>query len=377
MQFSKIIGNAALKARLIGNVREGRVAHAQFFLGPRGSGVLPLALAYATYLLCENPGEGDSCGNCASCTMVAKLAHPDLNLVFPIYFTDKVKTCEPFMADWRAAVGAMPYMDAEKWRAGLAGGENKQLRMGVDIAAEVVRKLSLKPFRGGWKVMLIWLPELMDQSMANKLLKVLEEPDPRTVFLLAGESQDRILPTILSRTQLVKVPAPGQGEVATALRASFPELTGELAHAIAARSEGDLLEAFAMAEGNEDELFVFFRDWLRACYANKVEEYVTAGDYFAKMGREEQKGLMQYALHLIRQCMLQWQDVPQLVTAIGEEMDFVRKFSALLNTTNAEGIRRELEMAHAHTGRNANAKVLFLDLSYRISALLRTKEVPA
>lgn len=377
MQFSKIIGNAALKARLIGNVREGRVAHAQFFLGPRGSGVLPMALAYATYLLCEDPGEGDSCGNCASCAMVAKLAHPDLHLAFPIFFSDNVKTCDPFMADWRAAVGNVPYMDAETWRASLAGGENKQLRMGVDIAAEVVRKLSLKPFRGGWKVMLIWLPEMMDPAMANKLLKVLEEPDPRTVFLLAGESHDRILPTILSRTQLVKVPPPGQAEVAVALRARFPELTDELAHAVAARSEGDLLEAFAMAEGNEDELFVFFRDWLRACFANKVEAYVGAGDYFAKMGREEQKALIFYALHLIRQCILQWQDVPQLVTAIGEEMDFVRKFSMLLNPANAEGIRRELETAHAHMERNANAKVLFLDLSYRLSILLRTKEVMA
>lgn len=372
MQFNKIIGHAALKARLIGNIRDGRVAHAQFYLGPRGSGVLPLALAYATYLLCENPGEGDSCGVCASCVMVDKLAHPDLNLVFPIFFTEKVKTCEPYLANWRAAVKAMPYMDAEAWRA-LLSGENKQLRMGVDIAAEVARKLSLKPFRGGWKVMLVWLPEMMDPAMANKLLKGLEEPDPRTVFLLAGESQDRILPTILSRTQLVKVPAPDPGEVAAALRVRFPELTGELAHAIAARSEGDLLEAFAMAEGNEDELFIFFRDWLRACFAHKVEEYVNAGEYFSKMGREEQKSLMSYALHLVRQCMLQWQDLPQLVTAIGDEMDFVRKFSALLNLGNAEGIRRELENAHAHLERNANPKLLFMDLSYRISGLLHNK----
>lgn len=376
MQFNQIIGHAALKARLIGNIREGRVAHAQFYLGQRGSGVLPLALAYATYLLCENPREGDSCGQCDSCTMVDKLAHPDLNLVFPIFFTDKVKTCEPYLADWRAAVKKMPYMDAEMWRASLTG-ENKQLRMGVDIAAEVVRKLSLKPFRGGWKVMLIWLPEMMDPAMANKLLKVLEEPDPRTVFLLAGESQDRILPTILSRTQLVKVPAIGPGELATALQASFPVMTGELAHAIAARSEGDLLEAFAMAEGSEDQLFVFFRDWLRSCFANKVEEYASAGEYFAKMGREEQKALMTYALHLIRQCMLQWQDLPQLVTAIGEEMEFVKKFSALLTMASADGIRRELETAHAHLERNANPRVLFLDLSYRISVLLRNKEVPA
>ncbi len=370
MQFNKIIGHAALKARLIGNVREGRVPHAQFYLGPRGSGVLPLALAYASYLFCENPGEGDSCGQCSSCAMMAKLAHPDLNLVFPIFLSDKVKTCEPFTKDWRAAVLEMPYLDAERWRAGLTG-ENKQLRMGVDIAAEVVRKLSLKPFRGGWKVMLIWLPEMMDPAMANKILKVLEEPEPKTVFLLAGHANDRILPTILSRTQLVMVPAFDPGEVAAALHERHPELTPAEARGIAARSEGDLLEAFFMAEGNEEELFVFFRDWLRACYANKVSDNLSSADYFAKMGREKQKGLMVYALFLIRQSMLQWQDVPQLVRTFGEEMEFVKKFSGLLNASNVEGIRRELESAHGHLERNANPKVLFMDLSYRLGGLLR------
>ncbi|MBK6894850.1 MAG: hypothetical protein IPH00_17395 [Flavobacteriales bacterium] len=156
MQFNKIIGHAELKARLIGNIREGRVAHAQFYLGPRGSGVLPLVLAYATYLFCEDPGAGDSCGQCNSCKMMEKVAHPDLNLVFPIFLSDKGKTCEPFAGEWRDAVLKDPYLDADVWREVLKG-ENKQLRMGVDIAAEVVRKLSLKSYMGGWKVMLIWL----------------------------------------------------------------------------------------------------------------------------------------------------------------------------------------------------------------------------
>jgi DNA polymerase-3 subunit delta' len=372
VQFSKIIGHAALKAKLIGNVREGRVAHAQFIHGARGSGVLPLALAYATYLFCGDPGPGDSCGRCASCQMMAKLVHPDLNLAFPIFLSEKIKTCGSFLSEWRAAVLEQPYLDDEMWRARLAG-ENKQLRMGVDIAAEMMRKLSLRSHQGGWKVMLVWLPSTMNPEAANKLLKGLEEPEPRTVFLLVDSSNGRILPTILSRTQLVKVAAPDPGEVAAALRERYPDLTPGQAHGIAARSEGDLLEAFAMAEGQEEELFVFFRDWLRACYADKLADTVDYADYFAKMGREQQKGLMAYALYLIRQCMLQWQDAPQLVRAYGEEMDFVRKFSALLNAGNVDGIRRELETAHAHLERNANPKVLFLDLSYRMGELLRTK----
>lgn len=374
MQFNKIIGQATLKARLIGNIREGRVPHAQFFLGPRGSGVLPMALAYATYLLCENPGEGDSCGKCSSCKMMAKLAHPDLNMAFPIFFIDKKpRTCDYYLDDWRAAVLEDPYLDADMWRETLKG-ENKQLRMGVDIAAEILRKLSLKAYQGGWKVMLVWLPELMGPDMANKILKVLEEPEPRTVFLLAGHTNDQMLPTILSRTQLVKVPALDPGEVGASLQQRYPELSGEVIRGIAARSEGDLLEAYAMAEGREEEIFGFFRDWLRNSYANKVGENVERAEAFAKMGREKQKSLIRYALYMMRQCMLQWQDLPQLVAAFGEEMEFVRKFSNLLNAHNLKGIHAELEEAHRHLERNANPKVLFMDLSYRLGDLLRTRE---
>lgn len=373
MQFNKIIGHAALKARLIGNVRDGRVPHAQFFLGQRGSGVLPMALAYATYLFCENPGEGDSCGTCNACKMMGKLAHPDLNLAFPIYLSQDNKVCEPFVPDWRAAVLEEPYMDAGLWREALKG-ENKQLVMGVNIATELLRKLSLKAYLGGWKVMLIWLPEMMNTEMANRILKVLEEPEPRTVFLLAGHTNDQLLPTILSRTQLVKITAPDPGEVTAAVQARYPELTGEEARGIAARSEGDLLEAWGMAQGLEGEYFHFFRDWLRACYTNEVEKNVGFAEQFAKMGREKQKGLLRYGLYLIRQCMLQWQDLPQLITTMGDEMEFVRKFSTLLNARNLGGIRAELEEAHRHMERNANAKVLFVDLSYRLGGLLHMKE---
>lgn len=372
VQFSDVTGHATLKAKLINNVREGRVPHAQFFLGPRGCGVLPLALAYAAFLLCEDQQADGACGRCSSCRMVGKLAHPDLHLVFPIFLAEKVKTCEPFLERWREAVLQEPYLDAERWREALEG-ENKQLRMGVDIAAEVSRKLSLKAFRGGWKVMLVWLPELLDPAAANKLLKVLEEPEPMTAFLLVGHEHERILPTILSRVQLVKVPALDPGAVAEALSARDPEIAPADARAIAARSEGDLLEAVSMADGEEDELFILFRDWLRACYQNKVGDMVEFGDHFAKMGRERQKAFMRYALHAIRQCVLQWQGITEMVSVIGEEKEFVAKFSTLLNEANVDGIRRDLESAHTHLERNANPKVLLLDLSYRLGGWLRTK----
>ncbi|MBK8500148.1 MAG: hypothetical protein IPL52_15320 [Flavobacteriales bacterium] len=370
MLFSKVIDHAELKAKLIGNIREGRVPHAQLLVGPRGSGNLPLALAYAQYLLCEDKGVVDACGECPSCMQMAKLEHPDLHLAFPIFFTDKVKTCDAFLADWRREVLAEPYLDIELWRDKLES-ENKQLRMGVDIAQEIQRKLSMKSFRGGCKVMLIWLPELMDAAAANKLLKVLEEPEPSTVFLLVSNDAEQLLATILSRAQLTKVPALHPEAVADALRGRFPDLGETEARAIALRSEGDMLEAVDMAGKGEEELFVFFRDWLRACFRKEVVAAVDFGEGFQKLGRERQKSLVRYGLYLIRQCVLQWQQVPELVRVLGQEQEFVLNFSKVLNERNADGIRRELETAHVHIERNANAKVLFMDMSYRMMGLLR------
>ncbi len=371
VRFSQVIGHATLKAKLIGNIREGRVAHAQLFMGPRGCGNLPLALAYAQYLLCEQPDVVDACGTCPSCLQMAKLEHPDMHLAFPIFFAEKKpKVCDYYLGDWRKAVLEEPYIDIDMWRDQLVS-ENKQLRMGVDIAQEIQGKLVLKSYRGGYKVMLIWLPELMDTAAANKLLKAIEEPEPNTVFLLVSNEADQLLATIISRTQLVKVPALRPAEVAEVIRQEFPDMGSEEAMNIALRSEGDLLEAMDIGGKGEEELFVFFRDWLRACYAGQVATAADFGDHFQKMGRERQKSLMRYGLYLIRQCIFQWQQVPELVRTFGEEQDFVTKFSTLLTEQNVGGIRSELEKAHLHIERNANAKLLFMDLSYRMMGLLR------
>jgi DNA polymerase-3 subunit delta' len=368
--FSKVIGHATLKAKLIGNIREGRVAHAQLFLGPRGSGNLPLALAYAQYILCANPGAADACGTCPGCVQASKLEHPDLHLVFPIFFAEKKpKVCEYYLPIWRKAVLEEPYFDVDRWRFMLES-ENKQLRMGVDIAQEIQRKLGLKSFGNGYKVMLVWLPELMDAAAANKMLKVLEEPEPKTVFLLVSTDAQLLLTTILSRAQLMKVPALRPGEISGALRERFAELSEEESMALALRSEGDLLEAVDMANKGEEEMFVFFRDWLRVCYGKQVVDLTNFAEQFQKMGRERQKSLMRYGLYLIRQCVLHWQKVPELVRAFGQEQEFVENFSKLLSDRNSEGIRKELETAHGHIERNANPKVLFIDLSYRMMYLI-------
>lgn len=352
------------------SIREHRVPHAQFIVGPRGSGVLPLALAYATYLFCENPGEEDSCGVCQPCTMMAKLAHPDLNVAFPIFFQkDKPRTNDYYLEDWRAAALEDPYMDEVVWRERIKG-EAKQLQMGVAIAAEMLRKLSLKSFMGGWKVMLIWLPELMRTDMANKILKALEEPEPRTAFLLVGHDAGNILPTIISRTQLVKVEAIEVDVLAEVLQHRYAELPPEEARSIAARSEGNLLKANAMAQGKGTRYFGFVHKWLRACYTGDVAQYMALADEFSAFHREEQKSLLQYSLYLIRQCTLYWKGLNELLVVEGEEREFAANFSKLLNSGVVRGMHRELEEAYANMARQANQKILFMDLSYRMDALI-------
>jgi DNA polymerase-3 subunit delta' len=370
MLFARTIGHADLKARLIDNVREGRVAHAQLFLGPRGSGVLPLALGYARYLLCAAPGPADACGACPACGMVDKLAHPDLHLSFPVVLEkDKVRHSEDWIAQCREALLSEPYLVKDRWMRH-QGQDSKQPVIAVGESQSIMRKLSLRAAQGGYRILLMWLPEFMNIQAANKLLKSLEEPEPGAIFLLVGHDAEHLLTTILSRVQLVKVPALALEEVAEGLELRVGAKHSE-AMAIAARSEGDLLEALAIHDKSEEELFVFFRDWLRAVYGNKLVDVQEHMEYFAKMGRDRQKGLMQYGLYLLRQIAMEWQGVTQLLLVTGEEAEFVQRFARLVDEHTIAGMRTELERAILHVDRNANPKVLFLDLSYRMTGLLR------
>ena len=373
VQFSRVIGHAPLKARLIGNIRDGRVAHAQLFVGPRGSGNLPMALAYAQYLLCKQRGEADACGSCPDCLQMAKLEHPDLHIAFPIFIQEKkAKTCDRFLPEFRSAIKQQPYMDLDMWRE-IISSENKQLIIGIDIAREIQHRLSLRSFGGGHKIMLIWMPQLMNSEASNNLLKILEEPEPNTLFLLVTDDTQHLLPTILSRAQLIKVPAIPPMALAEAVRERYAELSEEGSVQIALRSEGDLLEAIDMAEKGETDMFRYFRDWLRACYARSVAGCSDLSEDFQKLGRERQKALLRYGLRMIRQCVLQWQQVPELVRTAGEEHEFVKAFSKMLHHGNAPVIRQELETAHVHIERNANPKILFMDLSFRIMGALHSK----
>ena len=310
MRFSVIPGLEKVKQLLVGGVRRNHVAHAQLLRGAEGSAALALALAYAAFLNCENrpPDAEDSCGICPSCQKIDKLIHPDLNFIVPVTTTKAVAkdaTSSKFGAEWREFVLSSPYQGLNDWMQHI-GAENKQGSISKDESVQLLRLVSLKAFEARFKVVIIWLPELMHPAAANAVLKLLEEPPPATVFLLVSFSPEQLLPTIISRVQPVVVRAPAEDELASWLHTTqnvpaakarqLAQLTdGNIGAALAASADG------ASAEHDYYELFV---GWMRTCYGNKVADMLSKSDEFQKLGRENQKEFFQYALALLRKVLL-------------------------------------------------------------------------
>ncbi len=371
MYFNNIIGQEEAKHHLLQTVKEGRISHAQLFLSPQGTGGLPLAIAYARYVLCSNKQEQDACGQCPSCVQLDKLAHPDLHFAYPVVLSSKVKVSDDVLPAWREAVLERPYMSANWWYEQL-GEDKKQGVLGVAESAEIVRKLALKSFEGGYKVMIIWMAELMNTAAANKLLKIIEEPPEKTLFVLITENHEDILPTIISRTQLLKLNKIKEPTIATALQQAYGLEVTE-ANAFARLAEGSYFEAGKLVEEREEENqnFVQFRDWMRICFRRDVGEAIRWVDSMAGIGREKQKSFLRYGLHIFRQCIVGNYGDEQLVRLNGTELEFSKKFAPFLNGNNMVALVEEFDTAHYHIERNANPKILFLDLSFKVFKLLK------
>jgi DNA polymerase-3 subunit delta' len=368
MQFKQIIGQAAVKQRLIASVTENRVSHAQLFLGPEGSGNLPLAVAYAQYVSCEDKQPDDSCGVCASCRKYMKLAHPDLHFSYPTFGTPK-ETAIDFIEQWRDAFMTEPYMSLDGWRGYVESG-NKQANINIAECHRIISKLSFKPFESDYKVLILWLPEYLDKQ-GNALLKVIEEPQPNTLFLLVAQNQDQILNTILSRTQLIKIPALGYDDIKNYLIDRGQ--TKHAAEEIAYLSNGNLTEALAMTDQDSNNYHQQFIKWLRLCFGNKGQEVIGFTDQLAKLGRENQKNFLRYGVSFIRECCLLLAGAGELVHLPAAELETAQKMTAVMNMRQAEAISSELEKAHYHVERNANPKILFLDVSLQIIKILYFK----
>lgn len=375
MFFKDVIGQAATKKRLLQEVKEGRIPHAQLICGPEGTGKLPLAIAYARYICCENPGEHDACGVCPTCVKMNKLVHPDVHFAFPVIKkkAGKDTVCDDFIAEWRNFVLQNPYFNLNHWLQEM-GAENQQAQIFVKESDEIVRKLSLKSSQGGYKVMIIWLPEKMNMECSNKLLKLLEEPPAQTVFLLVSEEPDNILPTILSRTQRFNLHGIEENEISQTLQRQYG-LQAADADSIAHRSEGNFLKALETIHLSEEhkQFFELFVSLMRLSYQRKIREMKQWSERVASMGRERQKNFLTYCQRMIRENFMYNFHRTDLVYMNPEEQQFSVRFAPFINERNVMGIMDELSEAQQHIEQNVNPKMVFFDFSLKMIVLLVQK----
>jgi len=378
MQFSDLIGQEGIKKRLIRNVRENRLPHAQMLLGEGGYGTFPLALAYAQYILCQDKKDDDSCGECPACHKAGKMVHPDLHFVYPVATTKSVNrnpVSDDFINEWRTFVLEDPYIVPSAWYE-FIGMENKQGIINVHESAAILRKLSFKSFESDYKIMIIWLPEKMNRSSANKLLKIIEEPPSKTLFIMVAENTDSMLPTVLSRTQMIKVPSIGQEELAQYLQNRFEQQGSEL-DAAAVLSGGNYnraMEYMRSADASDQVLEIFIK-MMRLAYMAKIPELMTWVDEISSLGRERQKSFLVYAIRMIRENFLLNLKETELAVVTQQEREFSEKFSAFITTENIEGIYSAFNLAHNHIEANAYARLVFLDMSLKLSGLIRPRKI--
>jgi DNA polymerase-3 subunit delta' len=376
MLFKQVAGNNSIKEALIQQVHHNRVSHAQLFFGPDGSGCLPMAIAFAQFISCVNKQQNDSCGACYSCIKYEKLVHPDFHMVFPVNTNNSIKKdacCDDFIADWRSMITDNPYFNLYDWLKSL-GIENKQGNIGTEEGSNIIRKLSLTTYESEYKIMLIWMAESMNMHTANKLLKILEEPPEKTVFLLVAESREQLMATIQSRTQALRFKPLTDAEIEQFL---IGELAVEKHKAIqiAALSEGNLNLALKLSQ--EAELLKKdiddFLDWMRICFKINMPKLLIWVDKMAGVGRENQKNFLAHAVQLTRQTLMLNLDLPQLVKLSQIDKELLKKFSQFVNAGNCDDLLMAFDKAYYALERNANAKMLFLNLSFRVSALLNRK----
>ncbi|MEY4792174.1 MAG: polymerase subunit delta [Bacteroidota bacterium] len=364
MQFQQIIGQDALKQDFIREIQSGKIAHAQLFHGPAGNGGLPLALAFAQYLFCQNPSPTDSCGTCPPCQKVSQQQHPDLHFVFPVVLT-LGRVSDVFIEDWRKQLHSKPYFDLFEWTERIDNKMRKPI-IATDESKEIIRKLNLKSYEGGYKVMIIWQPEEMNADCANKLLKILEEPPAKTIFLLVSEDASKLMVTIQSRTQLVRIPKISD-EALSAYLQQKQQLSATQADSVAAFSEGSVLAAYQFLEANEnqDQQREQFIQLMRVCYKKDVLAMMDWAEALGNIGKERQKLFLQYALHMLRQSLLTNYMGDMLTKVSKEEAAFLDKFAPFISGNNIREFMDTFDDAYYHLDRNANARILFTQLCFQ------------
>lgn len=373
MLYENIVGQEEAKSRLIKMVKEERVPHALLFSGREGCGNLPTALAFAQHLYCTDKKEKGSCGVCPSCNKVSKLVHPDLHLVFPIAKSKDVKSSDDLMKEFREAFLQNPYLSLSDWFNELSA-ENKQPIIPVEEANDILRKLSYTSYEGSYKMMLIWQPEKMNAEAANKLLKILEEPPEQTIFILVSNNPEQLLATIFSRVQQIPFYSISEEDISKALIERF-KVNVEVAKQTAILANGSYSDALHLISQNEENVSFLtnFQTFMRLALKFDCTKALSWIDDNAVIGREKQKQFLQYGLEVFRDSLMYNYGDRNLVRLSGQEKQFLEKFAPFINQKNYERLVEEFNTNYYYIERNANPKILFMDLLLKTNELINFK----
>lgn len=373
MLYSSLVGQNEAKNRLIKMVQSGRVPHALLFTGPDGCGHLSAAVTMSAHLLCKNPQENEPCGTCPSCNKVFKLIHPDVHFVFPIIKSKNVKTSNDLLPDFREAFTRNAYLSLNDWISEL-DADNKQLLIPTDESADILKKLSYTSFEGSYKIMIIWQAERMNTEAANRLLKVLEEPPDETVFILVSSQPDQLLATILSRVQHIPFYQVEESVISEALVKHF-QVSKEVADQAAFISGGNFHDAMMALYKDEESVSLLsrFQNFMRLAIKFDCSKALVWIDENASLGREKQKDFITYALAVFRDAIMFNFGERSLVKLSGSEKQFLEKFAPFINTRNYQQLVEEYNQAYYYVERNANPKILFMDLLMKTNDYLSLK----
>ncbi|TDD78172.1 DNA polymerase III subunit [Flavobacterium caseinilyticum] len=382
MQFSEILGQEYIKSHLTKSANLGRIPHAQLFVGPEGSGTLPMAIAYAQYIICSNQNAENSGSNEACNLKFNKISHPDLHFIYPTVSTEEVKTKPKsidFITEWRQFLSENLYGSLFEWYQ-MLGVKNKQGEIRVDDAQEILKSLSLKSFEGGYKVMIIWMADKLNTAASNKLLKLLEEPTDKTVFILISENEEDIIQTIRSRCQVLHFNALPEKIIAEAL-VSRENIESKTAVKIAHQAQGNYNKALQLLQPDSESVFFekWFVDWVRAAFRAKgnaaaIQDLIQWSEQIAGLGRETQKKFLHFCIDMFRQALLLNYQSPSLVYIEPQVEKFkLENFAPFVNGNNINDIFKELSDAMYHIERNGNAKIILTDLSIKLTRLIHKK----
>lgn len=373
MHFRDIVGHKNLKTALKKLVWDDHVSHALMFAGPEGSGNLAFAIAFASYLLCNDKDKNERCGICPNCKQLDRLAHPDLHFSFPFVKRESVRTSETFQREFKKAVIANPYLSIKDWEIQIAG-ENKQSIITVDESTEIVKKLSLKSFAGGYKVMIIWMPEKLNLAAQNKLLKTLEEPSPKTVIILVTKKVEELLPTIVSRVQTVKCRPLRDDEVYEGLTSKH-NFSQEVARSATKMAEGNFNLALKSAEHPlaESAYFALFREWMRTCVSPKKNDLVEVTEKIAALSRDQQTYFLEYSLNFLHEAIVFAYLGKDRARYIGESAEFAEKFAPYMVEKDLGAFHDTLSKGFRLVERNANPRLLYMKLSAEMIRIFKNK----